>query len=157
MKDITPNQNMKDLVQNIKYLEVSKIHNEKDVVSIASGSVSPVREEDTAVNVKDSYLGSTQEHVFTLPVNLSYWSNIYEKANYEGRRRFDPLFQWASSEEKKLVRKVISLSTTLDGDIVDNLGSISVIWFFLHNLFTDKESCSLTFELCCGFGSCSHL
>ena len=102
MQDPAPNPIMEDL-------EISKLSNEKVAISITSGSVSPVKYKDTAVSVKDSYLGSTQQHAFTLPADLSYWSNIYDKAQYEGRHRFDPLFQWTSSEEKKLVRKVVPL------------------------------------------------
>jgi hypothetical protein len=104
MEDITPNPNMKDL-------EASKLPDEKTPVSIASGAASPMQYEEP-------YLGSTQQHAFTLPANLSYWSKIYDKSQYEGRHRFDPLFQWTSSEENKLVREVLPLlsSTLLHGD-----------------------------------------
>jgi hypothetical protein len=98
--DSVPKPNMKDL-------EISKPANEKVAGSITAGSVTPVQDEDTAAGVKDSFLGSTQQHAFTLPADLSYWSNVYEEARYEGRHRFDPLFQWSSIEEKKLVRKVV--------------------------------------------------
>ncbi|KAH8758988.1 major facilitator superfamily domain-containing protein [Diaporthe sp. PMI_573] len=35
-----------------------------------------------------------------------HWRNIYEKAGYENRHRFDPGFTWTAEDERKLVRKV---------------------------------------------------
>lgn len=57
---------------------------------------------------KNASYGSTQQHVFTDPTNLGYWTGVYEAAKYEGRYRFDALLQWDPSEEKSLVRKVCS-------------------------------------------------
>lgn len=102
MQEVAPNPSIKDL-------EISKFSNERVAISIASGSVSPTKNEDPTASVKDSYLGSTQQHVFASTADLSYWSNIYDKAQYEGRHRLDPSFQWSSSEEKRLVRKVAPL------------------------------------------------
>jgi hypothetical protein len=48
----------------------------------------------------------TRGHIFEDSDAAEYWTNIYEKAQYEGRHRFDPTFTWAPIEEKKLVRKV---------------------------------------------------
>jgi len=86
-----------------------KPSDEKLTMSIASGTASPVNLDETALTVKDAFLGSTQQHVFSSPVNLEFWSSTYEKAQYEGRHRFDPSFQWSSGAEKGLVRKVLPL------------------------------------------------
>lgn len=62
-------------------------------------------------NLKDdasnNYLyGSTPDHVFSDPAIAAYWADVYERAGYENRHRFDPSFQWDASEERKLVRKM---------------------------------------------------
>lgn len=46
------------------------------------------------------------EHIFSDPDRASYWRGVYEKANYEGRRRFDPELTWSASAERLLIRKV---------------------------------------------------
>nr|UWK20095.1 major facilitator superfamily transporter (MSF) [Trichoderma rubi] len=50
--------------------------------------------------------GSTDDHPFTDPAMTAHWTQIYEKANYENRHRFDPEFTWTAEEEKRLVRKI---------------------------------------------------
>lgn len=45
-------------------------------------------------------------HVFSDPLAAEHWRNIYEKAGYENRHRFDPEFTWTAEDERKLVRKV---------------------------------------------------
>lgn len=50
--------------------------------------------------------GSDRHHVFAEPKVADYWRDIYEKAQYEGRHRFDPDITWSADEEKKLKRKV---------------------------------------------------
>lgn len=50
--------------------------------------------------------GSYDDHVFSDRVTAEYWRNVYEKAQYEGRHRFDPNYTWTAAEEKRLVRKV---------------------------------------------------
>lgn len=54
----------------------------------------------------DGDYGSYNDHVFKDPQIAEYWRNVYEKAQYEGRHRFDPNFTWSATEEKKLKRKV---------------------------------------------------
>ncbi len=105
MSDLKPNPHALPL-ETSKDMKAS---DEKITLSIGSGSVSPVNLDDTALTVKDAFLGSTQQHAFSSPVNLEFWSNTYEKALYEGRHRFDPLFQWSPGAEKSLVRKVLPL------------------------------------------------
>ena len=51
--------------------------------------------------------GSYEDHVFSDRVTAQYWRDVYEKAKYEGRHRYDPTYTWTAEEEKKLVRKVI--------------------------------------------------
>lgn len=59
-------------------------------------------------NLKDdaSNYGSTPDHVFSDPAIAAYWADVYERAGYENRHRFDPSFEWGASEERKLVRKM---------------------------------------------------
>ncbi|GAB1205809.1 hypothetical protein APSETT445_004488 [Aspergillus pseudonomiae] len=53
----------------------------------------------------DGFQG-TRNHIFDDSDAAEYWANVYEKAQYEGRHRFDPSFTWTPEEEKKLIRKV---------------------------------------------------
>jgi hypothetical protein len=46
------------------------------------------------------------DHVFSDPKIADYWRAVYEKAQYEGRHRFDPSYTWTPEEEKRLRRKV---------------------------------------------------
>ncbi|ORY01985.1 major facilitator superfamily domain-containing protein [Clohesyomyces aquaticus] len=50
--------------------------------------------------------GSYDQHVFSNPINAQHWKEIYERALYEGRHRFDPEYKWTAEEEKRLVRKM---------------------------------------------------
>jgi hypothetical protein len=62
--------------------------------------------DSASVNTSSDGYGSTEEHIFTDPQTVQYWSGIYEKAHYENRHQFDPNYKWTAEEEKKLVRKV---------------------------------------------------
>jgi hypothetical protein len=53
--------------------------------------------------------GSTADHIFANEQVADYWAEIYEKAQYEGRHRFDPSLTWSAEEEKKLRLKVGSI------------------------------------------------
>ncbi len=66
------------------------------------GTTPSVRSEDLVVG---DY-GSDSNHVFSEPKVADYWRGVYEKAQYEGRHRFDPTLTWSADEEKKLRRKV---------------------------------------------------
>jgi len=50
--------------------------------------------------------GSRESHVFKDRITAQYWREVYDRAQYEGRHRFDPDCTWTAEEEKKLVRKV---------------------------------------------------
>ncbi|KAI1213067.1 MFS general substrate transporter [Annulohypoxylon truncatum] len=50
--------------------------------------------------------GSTDDHVFSDPAVAEKWRQVYEKARYENRHRFDPEYKWTAEEEKRLVRKI---------------------------------------------------
>jgi hypothetical protein len=50
--------------------------------------------------------GSHEDHPFNDRVTAQYWREVFDKAEYEGRHRFDPNYTWTAEEEKKLVRKV---------------------------------------------------
>lgn len=43
---------------------------------------------------------------FLDPDAAEYWSNVYEKAQYECRHVFDPSLTWTPEEEKAIVRKL---------------------------------------------------
>jgi hypothetical protein len=79
---------------------------DKEAQPVLERSIVPLDVDDIPSKLKDPYLGSTHQHPFAIPENAEYWSNVYEKARYEGRHRFDPACQWDAVEEKKLVRKV---------------------------------------------------
>lgn len=49
---------------------------------------------------------AAEHHIFSDPVVAEHWRDIYEKANYENRHRFDPTFTWSPEEERALVRKM---------------------------------------------------
>lgn len=61
----------------------------------------------------DGDYGSTTDHIFSNDLVADYWRDVYEKAKYEGRHRFDPQFQWSAAEEKRVRRKVRDLLQTL--------------------------------------------
>lgn len=46
------------------------------------------------------------DHIFSDPVVAERWRDIYERAGYENRHRFDPNFSWSHEDEAKLVRKI---------------------------------------------------
>ncbi|KAH7132385.1 major facilitator superfamily domain-containing protein [Dendryphion nanum] len=60
----------------------------------------------TASKGERPHHGSYEDHVFSDRVTAQYWRDVYEKAQYEGRHRFDPNYTWTAVEEKKLVRKL---------------------------------------------------
>lgn len=102
--------------QDEKDVLSSKFTGTMKTASIKSGSVIPVELDDVDEKIEGGYLGSTQQHPFSLPVDAIYWGTLYEIAKYEGRHRFDALFQWDSSEEKRLVRKVEDYPCLIDSN-----------------------------------------
>jgi hypothetical protein len=76
------------------------------IESFVDGSATSSEHVGISNKTRDAFLGSNQQHVFSTAPALAYWSDVYEKAVYEGRHRFDPLLQWSPSEEKRLIRKV---------------------------------------------------
>lgn len=80
--------------------------NEKGDTKETAVSDPPTSDNDSELqNVTPEY-GSYHNHVFASPSVAEYWRNVYEKAQYEGRHRFDPLFTWTADEEKRVRRKV---------------------------------------------------
>ncbi|KLU82225.1 hypothetical protein MAPG_01300 [Magnaporthiopsis poae ATCC 64411] len=61
--------------------------------------------EDGASSSSSGY-GSSDEHPFSDPEVAARWRDVYEKARYENRHRFDPTYRWTAEEEKKVVRKI---------------------------------------------------
>ncbi|KKA27937.1 hypothetical protein TD95_001207 [Thielaviopsis punctulata] len=76
-------------------------------VTLLSRSVSSL-DESISNAPTPHILGSTPNHVFSNTTLVEYWTNIYEKAQYENRHRFDPEFEWTAEEERKLIRKIDS-------------------------------------------------
>lgn len=71
---------------------------EKGVGDVAAGE---------SQKITTNHLGFVDgEHIFSDPDRASYWRRVYDKANYEGRRRFDPELTWSASAERLLIRKV---------------------------------------------------
>lgn len=69
--------------------------------------------------------GSYEDHPFSDRVTAQYWREVYEKAEYEGRHRFDPDYTWTAEEEKRLVRKVI-IFTSRKMSGIDNVRSLTL-------------------------------
>ena len=79
---------------------------EKSVSKEKAATNSPTSDSDSEIqNVTPEY-GSYHHHVFASPPVAEHWRQVYEKAHYEGRHRFDPLFTWTADEEKRVRRKV---------------------------------------------------
>lgn len=100
--------------------------------SIQEGCINPLILDEADEQDKPGFTGSTEQHPFSVPANAEYWRQVYEKAKYEGRHRFDPSFQWGSTEEKRLVRKVSMPCGRLhSGPNTDMLtsSSTSTSWF----------------------------
>lgn len=114
----------------------SRFFDEKhpDAIPI-SGEVSDLDDQNQNTR-KNDFLGSSQQHPFSSPIQAAFWANIYRTAKYEGTHRFDPAFQWGEAEERKLVRKVCSDHP-------------------FHKLITDIELDRLISESCAGSGLCS--
>lgn len=83
--------------------EGKNVSEKTDVKDIPS---SDSREESVGdVEIQGDY-GSGRDHAFSDPKVADYWRNVYEKAHYEGRHRFDPTFTWTAQEEIRVKRKV---------------------------------------------------
>ncbi|KAJ4372801.1 hypothetical protein N0V86_008167 [Didymella sp. IMI 355093] len=46
--------------------------------------------------------GSYEDHPFSNPAIAQHWRDVYDKAEYEGRHRFDPEYTWTAEEERRL-------------------------------------------------------
>ncbi|KAF7559615.1 hypothetical protein G7046_g4545 [Stylonectria norvegica] len=53
-----------------------------------------------------AHYGSIEPHIFSSPARAEHWRNIYEKAKYECRNRFDPSFTWSAKGEVLVKRKL---------------------------------------------------
>ena len=99
-------QDKKKVVSTIDTPSSGSLNDVKGVSSPArSGSVSQVSISEELEGKKDEY-GSTPDHVFSDPAIAARWAEVYERADYENRHRFDPSCQWTAAEERKLVRKI---------------------------------------------------
>ncbi|CCC11876.1 hypothetical protein SMACR_05088 [Sordaria macrospora] len=99
-------QDEKKAVSSIDTPSSGSLNDVKGVSSPArSASFSHVSISEELSGKKDEY-GSTPDHVFSVPAIAAHWAEVYERAGYENRHRFDPSFQWDASEERKLVRKI---------------------------------------------------
>ncbi|KAK0123819.1 hypothetical protein ONS95_008815 [Cadophora gregata] len=80
--------------------------NEKGLSKEQTESNSPTSDSDSEIQSVTPEYGSYHNHVFASPSVAEYWRQVYEKAQYEGRHRFDPLFTWTAEEEKRVRRKI---------------------------------------------------
>ncbi|KPM45663.1 putative transporter [Neonectria ditissima] len=67
-----------------------------------------VQDQSSATNYDSGNETSSSSggHVFSDPKVADHWRNVYEKAQYENRHRFDPTYTWTAEEEAKLVKKI---------------------------------------------------
>ncbi|CZS94175.1 related to permease [Rhynchosporium agropyri] len=79
---------------------------EKNVLKETGASNPPNSDSDSEVQDVTTEYGSSHNHVFSRPSVAEYWREVYEKAEYEGRHRYDPLFTWTAAEEKRVRRKI---------------------------------------------------
>lgn len=70
-------------------------------------------DDGSSVEDIDGDYGSYSNHIFSDPKVAEYWREVYEKATYEGRHRFDPTLTWTAAEEKRLKRKVGSVTPVI--------------------------------------------
>ena len=84
----------------------SSSSNEKSVSKEQAVSNPPTSDSDSEIQDVTPEYGSYHHHVFASPAVAEHWRQMYEKAHYEGRHRFDPLFTWSADEEKRVRRKV---------------------------------------------------
>ncbi|KAI1085799.1 MFS general substrate transporter [Whalleya microplaca] len=89
-------------------MQVESEHKTEEKGSFVAGSnrAIPRDSEDASSVETDGDYGSLGTHVFSDPAVADHWRNVYEKARYENRHRFDPEYKWTAEEEKRLVRKV---------------------------------------------------
>lgn len=88
--------------------EKTGVDTEHILVTQDSKSGSESRDSDKFGGHSDDESSVSLPHIFSDPVVAEHWRQIYEKAGYENRHRFDPTFSWSAEEEWKLVRKVDS-------------------------------------------------
>lgn len=61
---------------------------------------------DSCDSLDSEYLEYIDTNPFRDPVIAAYYSDLYEKTQYECRERFDPEFVWSKTEEELLLRKL---------------------------------------------------
>lgn len=86
--------------------ETPKDGKQADILDIAVLSSQGSSVTEQAPIRQNEPFGSTDDHPFADPAMATHWREVYEKADYENRHRFDPEFKWTAEEEKRLVRKV---------------------------------------------------
>ncbi|EED17183.1 pantothenate transporter, putative [Talaromyces stipitatus ATCC 10500] len=74
---------------------------QKTAISTWSPEASPVESTKSAGGDIN-----TPHNIFSNPKILEYYTELYEKANYECRHLLDPSLEWTRKEERKLVRKL---------------------------------------------------
>lgn len=83
--------------------------------TIPQADVIALEDKEAGIGIVEDIRG--REHAFVSPVDAAQWRAIYDKANYEGRHRFDPSIKWTKGEEKRLVRKVIRSDKTASSSL----------------------------------------
>ncbi|KAJ9611995.1 hypothetical protein H2200_003590 [Cladophialophora chaetospira] len=92
-----------------------------DKEASTAAASAPTSDDASSIEDIDGDYGSYANHVFSDPKVAEYWRNVFEKAHYEGRHRFDPNFTWSAAEEKRLKRKLTAAEAISD-DMLPELG-----------------------------------
>ena len=85
----------------------SHLDDQKEFQNVTEGERSTDRSINSDEGLVEGDYGSGRDHAFADPKVADYWRSIYEKAQYEGRHRFDTDITWSADEEKKLKRRVM--------------------------------------------------
>lgn len=96
-------------------------------------------------------------HTFQDPKVAQYYRDLYEKAGYECRHRFDPDFYWTKKEERKLVRRcdirvvfaAFMMFVALDIDRYNMKNATSGTLFKDLNITTNDYNTGNTINLVC--------
>ncbi|CEP22079.1 unnamed protein product [Cyberlindnera jadinii] len=131
--------------------------------SRGSGKVvkSNVEESTRQLDFDEESLSSSEYHIFKDAENVKFYTNIYEKAQYECRHLFDPIFTWTPEEERKVIWKcdwrvtfwAYIMFTALDFDRANIAQALSDNILDDLGLTTNDYNVARTINLVCFLGA----